>query len=181
MTGALIQNTDRQPKPAMRAPPVTGPAAMLSPKTDAQTPIACARSLGSGIALTTIARATGLSIEAPIPWTARAAISTPTEGAIAQTSEAAPNTTRPTWNTRRRPSRSASAPEEIRRLARTSVYASTVHSRLRVPMPRPCPIAGSPTLTMVVSRPTRNMLRQQTARTVQRLRALRAGRIGSSG
>jgi len=50
MTGALIQNTDRQPKAAMSAPPVTGPAAMLSPKTDAHTPIACARSRGSGIA-----------------------------------------------------------------------------------------------------------------------------------
>ncbi len=175
MTGALIQNTDRQPNASMRAPPVTGPAAMLSPKTAAQTPIACARSFGSGIAFTTIARATGLSIEAPMPWTARAATSTPTEGAIAQSSEAAPNTIKPIRNTRRRPNRSASAPEEIRRPARTRVYASTVHSRLRVPTPRPCPIAGRPTLTMVVSRPTRNMLRQQTASTVQRLRALRTG------
>lgn len=121
MTGALIQNSARQPSPASSAPPVTGPAAMLSPNTDAQMPIACARSFGSGIAFTTIASATGLSIEAPMPWRARAATSSPADGASAQTSEAAPNTASPHWNTRRRPKRSASAPEEIRRLARTRV------------------------------------------------------------
>ncbi|WP_420823694.1 hypothetical protein [Streptomyces torulosus] len=54
---------------------------MLNPNTDAQTPIACALSFGSGIAFTTIASATGLSIEAPTPWRARAATSTPADGA----------------------------------------------------------------------------------------------------
>lgn len=32
MTGALIQNTDLQPKPAMRAPPVTGPGGHAQPE-----------------------------------------------------------------------------------------------------------------------------------------------------
>ena len=55
MTGALIQKTDRQPRAESSAPPTAGPASMLSPNTDAQTPIARARSRGSGIAFTTIA------------------------------------------------------------------------------------------------------------------------------
>jgi hypothetical protein len=121
MTGALIQNTDLQPNAAMSAPPVTGPAAMLSPKTEAHTPIARARSRRSGIAFTTIASATGLSIEAPAPWMARAATRTPSDGERALARDAAPNTASPHWKTRRRPKRSASAPEEISRLAKTTV------------------------------------------------------------
>ncbi len=120
-TGTFTQNTERQPRAETSAPPVTGPAAMLSPNTEAQTPIARARSRGSGIAFTTIASATGLSIDAPTPWRARAATSAPAEGASAHTSEARPKTTSPHWKTRRRPNRSASAPAEISRLARTTV------------------------------------------------------------
>nr|WP_246065202.1 hypothetical protein [Aeromicrobium piscarium] len=102
-TGALLQNTARQSKNAMRAPPAIGPAAMLRPKTAPQTPIARARSRGSGIALTTIDSATGVSIDAPTPCTARAAIRTSSEGAAAPMSDASPNTTRPDWKTRRLP------------------------------------------------------------------------------
>jgi hypothetical protein len=83
--------------------------------------MARARSRGSGRALTTIARPTGLSIDAPAPCTARAATRTPMDGAAAQASDAAPNTTRPHWNIRRRPKRSANAPEVMSRLATTTV------------------------------------------------------------
>src|SRR4051812_49991571 len=107
MTGALTQNTDRQPRVDSSAPPTAGPAAMLSPNTEAQTPIALARSRGSGIALTTIASATGLSIEAPTPWARRAATSAPADGAAAHAKGARADTTRPSWDTRRRPQRAA--------------------------------------------------------------------------
>lgn len=121
MTGALIQKTERQPRAESSAPPTAGPAAMLSPNTDAQTPIARARSRRSGIAFTTIAKATGLSIEAPAPCTTRAATSTPADGDTAHARDAPPNTSKPNWKTLRRPKRSATAPEEISKLARTRV------------------------------------------------------------
>jgi hypothetical protein len=94
---------------------------MLSPNTAAHTPIARARSRWSGIASTTIASATGLSIEAPTPCAARAATRTGTEGAAEHTSEASPKTTSPSWKMRRRPRRSPKAPEVIKKLAKTMV------------------------------------------------------------
>ena len=50
---------------------MTGPSAMLTPTTAPQTPIACARSLGSVNVLVMIDMATGLSIEPPMAWTMR--------------------------------------------------------------------------------------------------------------
>ena len=47
---------------------------------------------------------------APVPWTARAAISRPAFGASAQQSEETANTIRPIWKVSRRPKRSASEP-----------------------------------------------------------------------
>ncbi|GAA3037770.1 hypothetical protein GCM10020229_56360 [Kitasatospora albolonga] len=68
-----------------------------------------------------MASATGLSMEAPIPWRLRAATSQPSDGASAQSSEAAPNAARPRRKIRRRPKRSASAPEVISRAVSTTV------------------------------------------------------------
>ena len=65
--------------------------------------------------------ATGLSIEPPIACTTRAAISIPSDGASAQSSEPSENSASPHWKTRRRPSRSAIDPDSISRLASTSV------------------------------------------------------------
>ena len=79
----------------MSTPPTIGPAAILRPKTAAHTPIALARSFGSVITLTTIAKATGLSIDPPTPWTIRAAINISTDGASAQAIDATPKTTSP--------------------------------------------------------------------------------------
>lgn len=94
---------------------------MLTPNTAAHTPIARARCRGSVIVDTTIANATGLSIDPPTPWAIRAAISTSTVGASAHTAEAKPKTARPSRNTRRRPTRSAIAPEVMRKLASANV------------------------------------------------------------
>ena len=65
--------------------------------------------------------ATGLSIEPPTACSARKATSQPSEGATEHSAEARVNSTRPTWKTRRRPSRSAVDPDSISRLAITSV------------------------------------------------------------
>jgi hypothetical protein len=65
--------------------------------------------------------ATGLSIDPPIAWRTRAAISSSRLGASPHRSEPSENTTSPAWNTRFRPIRSAVEPASIRRLASTSV------------------------------------------------------------
>src|ERR1019366_6461798 len=73
--------------------------------------------------------------------------------------------------TRRRPKRSASEPDSMSRHAITRVYASIVHCR---PLTEACSerwIDGKATLTIVVSRPAMNTLRQQTASTTERRRA----------
>ena len=69
--GMLIQKMDRHPMEPTSRPPMTGPSAMLNPMTAPQTPIACARSLGSVNVLVMIDMATGLSIEPPMAWTMR--------------------------------------------------------------------------------------------------------------
>ncbi len=119
--GTLTKNTARQLTESTSAPPTTGPSAMLSPNTAPQTPIARARSRGSSNTLRTIDMATGLSIEPPIAWRTRAAISSPRLGASPQSSEPSEKTTSPIWKMRRRPSRSAVEPARMSRLARTSV------------------------------------------------------------
>ncbi len=105
-TGMLIQKTPRQPAESTSAPPMTGPSATDRPKTEPQKPIALARSAGSVNVLVTIAIATGLSMDPPIACRARNATSQPRLGAREQASEPRVKTTRPTWNTVRRPTRS---------------------------------------------------------------------------
>ena len=94
---------------------------MLSPNTAPHMPIAIARSRGSSNTLRMIDIATGLSIDPPIAWSTRNATSSSRVGATPHSSEPSENTTRPAWNTRLRPIRSAVDPDSISRLASTSV------------------------------------------------------------
>ncbi len=94
---------------------------MLIPITPPHTPIAWARSRGSSKTLRMIDIATGLSIEPPIACSTRAAISMFRLGASAHSSEPSENRVSPSWNTRRRPTRSAVEPDSISRLASTRV------------------------------------------------------------
>ncbi len=73
------------------------------------------------------------------------------------------NSDSPTWKTVLRPIRSASAPENISSPASTIVYDATVHWSPDTPACSVLPIAGSPTFTTVLSRPTMNRLMQHTA------------------
>ena len=63
--GTLIQKMECQPKPSTRAPPRIGPSASDRPVIEPNTPMALARSGGSGNVVATIAIATGLSIVPP--------------------------------------------------------------------------------------------------------------------
>ena len=119
--GTLTQKMERQPRPSTRAPPRIGPSASARPDTEPNTPIALARSPGSGNVLATIAIATGLSIVPPTACSARAAIRAPMPGARPHSSEPSPKAARPTWKTRQRPTRSAVEPASTRKLASTRV------------------------------------------------------------
>jgi hypothetical protein len=65
--------------------------------------------------------ATGLSMLAPSAWIIRNAMRLRRPGAALHSADATVNTTMPVWNVRLRPTRSASEPASISRLARTIV------------------------------------------------------------
>ena len=171
----LTQKMPRQPIESTSAPPTTGPSAMLRPNTPPHTPIARARSRRSVNVFVMIDIATGLSMDPPTAWTIRKAISQPRPGARLHSSSGREHA-RPAWKVRRRPTRSAVEPENISRLASTSVYASIVHCRPDTDECSSRPIDGSATFTIVLSRPTMNRLMQQIARTSIRRWRLSPGR-----
>ena len=119
--------------------------------------------------------ATGFSIEPPTAWIIRKAISQPRPGARLHSSEPTVNTARPAWNVLRRPIRSAVDPENIKRLASTSAYASIVHCSPDTDACSSRPIDGSATFTIVLSRPTMNRLMQQMPSTSRRRWRLSSG------
>ena len=123
--GTLTNSTQRQLSPLVRIPPSSTPAA---PPALANAPIA-----------------------APRPWTARAAISQPADWAIPPANEASENTTRPSMNMRRRPSRSATRPPSRRNPPKVSTYAFTTHDRSAGAKCRAAPIDGNATLTIEAS------------------------------
>ena len=166
----------RQPTAETSAPPSTGPTARLIPSTLAHTPIARPRRAGSVKVLAMMASATGLSIDPPAAWSMRKPTSQPRPGDRLHSSDPMLNSSSPAWNTRRRPSRSASAPDSISRLASTRVYASAVHCRPPIEAWKLCWMDGSATLTMVTSTPAMNRLRQHVARMMPGRRAA-AGKV----
>src|SRR6516165_4304647 len=162
-TGMLAQKIPRQPTAPTSTPPSNGPNAIDRPNTPSQTPMARARSAGPVKVLVMMPSAAGLSIEPPTPCRTRKAIRAPRPGARLHSHEPRVNSDRPTWKIVLRPIRSATAPENISRAASVMVYAATVHCRPETPPCRSRPIEGSPTFTIVLSRPTMNRLVQHTA------------------
>ncbi len=91
-------------------PPASSPTAPPAEATKAKTPIARARSAGSGKSVTTIPRITAELTAPPTPWTKRAVISSGWLNDSPQSREAAENMASPSRKTRLRPSRSPSRP-----------------------------------------------------------------------
>jgi len=112
-----------------------------------------------------IDRATGLSIDPPRPGARGTPPSSPGQAPGRQSSEPSVNTTRPVWKVRRCPIRSPVQAESIRKLATTSVDASTIHCRPETGACRSRWIAGSATFTIVASMPTMSRFIQQIAST----------------
>ncbi len=121
LSGTTTKKMLRQPKCRISTPPRVGPIAIATPLHAAQMPSARPRSTGSRHTTRTIASDAGSSSAAPTPASARAPISTDTDGASAHSSDAIVNTAVPAMKMRRRPSRSASRPP---------VSSSTAYVRL---------------------------------------------------
>ena len=149
--GTLTNSTQRQLRPLVRIPPSSTPAAPPAPATAPQIPRARLRSAPSANVTVMIDSAAGATIAAPRPWTARAAISQPSDWAIPPANEASENTTRPSMNMRRRPSRSATRPPSRRNPPKVSTYAFTTHDRSAGAKCRAAPIDGNATLTIEAS------------------------------
>ena len=98
-----------QPKLPISTPPSDGPSAVPTADIVPSSPIARpARSFGTDSPTSAIVNA--IIMAAPKPWPARATISTHSEGAAAQASEATVNGAIPSSISRRRPNRSPSRP-----------------------------------------------------------------------
>jgi len=114
-TGTLTKKIHSQPRYLTMIPPKSTPAAAPEPPRAPQMPRALFRSAPSSKVVVTIERAAGEMIAAPMPWRARAPISTPISFARPQMSEATVNRTSPPRKTRLRPSRSAIRPPSRRK------------------------------------------------------------------
>ena len=118
--GTLIQKIHCQDAASVTAPPMTGPSAAPRPAVAPQRPSAMPRRCG-GVTLAMSVTVSGVTIAAPTPWTARAAISVPMLGASAEAALAAVNTVMPMIIRRRRPNRSPSAAPVSSSTAKVSV------------------------------------------------------------
>ena len=115
--GILTRNAQRQPNVEVMSPPTSGPTATATPTTVPQKPNALARSAPWNACPSTASAALS-SIAAPTPCSARAALRKGADGARPHSSDANVKIARPTISIRRRPNRSASAPEGIRSAAK---------------------------------------------------------------
>ena len=108
-SGTLTKNIARQLAPAISRPPSDGPRAVPSADIVPSNPMALpVRALGT--VAPTIAMASAIMMAAPKPCAARAAISSPSVGAIAHRTEATVNKATPISSSRRRPTRSPRRP-----------------------------------------------------------------------
>ena len=118
--GTLIQKIHCQESPSTTAPPTSGPIATARPLMPPHAPSATPRR-SAGTAFERMVRVNGITIAAPMPWTARAAISRFMLGASAAAAEATVKSASPITNIRLRPKRSPSAAPVRSRTAKVSV------------------------------------------------------------
>ena len=140
-TGTFSQKIHCQEIPSTTAPPTSGPIATARPAMPDQAPSAAPRRSRETAALRSVS-VSGVTIAAPNPWTARAAISQSADGASAAAAEAAVKIPTPSMNIRFRPNRSPSAAPVSRKTAKVRVYAFTVHSSSSREAPRSTRITG---------------------------------------
>src|SRR4051794_24549333 len=155
-SGTMIANTQRQPSRPVIAPPSSSPAMTPSVAMAARTESARVRSAPAGKRLPISARPAGTASAEPRPWTARAAIRTPSAGAAAARSAPAANSAMPATSIRRRPYRSPSRPPSSSTPPNARPYAVSTHWPAIGAAPRSRWIVGSAIATERPSAPMRN-------------------------
>jgi len=135
---------------SVMSPPSSRPIASAIADTPAQMPIAVPRSRAAKVA-EMIESVAGIINAAPIPWTARAPISSGALEERPQKSEETVKTARPMVKIKRLPRRSPSFPPVSRSEAKVRAYTATVHSSSDCEILRSLLIAGSATFTTVLS------------------------------
>ena len=160
--GTLTKKIQCQLIASVSTPPASRPMDAPAEATKLYTPMACARSRGSGNIVTIMPRMTAEVIAPPTPWAKRAPTSTSWLPARPQARDAATKRPRPERNTSlrltrspRRPARSSSPPKGMR-------YALTTQARLDPEKPRSLWIEGSATFTIVPSRMIMSIPTQRT-------------------
>ena len=108
--GRFTKKIQCQSSVCVSTPPASRPIDAPPEATKLYTPIAFAWSRAFGNIVTIIPRMTADVSAPPMPWRKRAPMSSSRLSAIPQSSDATVNITRPTRNTRRRPSRSPIRP-----------------------------------------------------------------------
>ncbi len=109
-TGTLISSTQRQVRYSVSTPPTRPPTAPPPAPTAVQVAMARVRAGPAGNAVVRMVRVAGESTAAPMPWTARAAISCHGSCARPPARLATVKRVSPTTNIRLRPKRSATRP-----------------------------------------------------------------------
>src|SRR5258706_9669882 len=156
---------------SMKKPPTNGPTIIVIDVNADQVPIALPRSLSGNVALM-MARLPGTMRAAPMPCSARNAISIRMLGASPQAIEPAVNTATPMRKMRLRPSRSPSAPPVSMSAARKSVYASTTHCTSAIVAPMVACSTGSAMFTTLPSMNAMLEPRMVAVRTQRLLKSL---------
>src|SRR5579875_4006110 len=164
----------RQLRYSVSTPPRIRPTAPPPTATVPNTPKALPRSPGSVNVVTSVLSAAGASIAPATPWIARAATSTPNDGAAPPRADASANATSAIRKIRLRPMRSPTRPPSSSRLPNASAYAVTIHCRSLLPKPRSCCADGSAMFTTVASSTTMSCAIETTTSTSQRCAPARA-------
>ena len=119
----------------MIKPPIAGPMIKAHPVTPLKIPSALARSSLANAPLR-IAIASGITMAAPAPCAARAAINQPALPASAQATDASTNRATPAANMPRRPKRSPNAAPVSSRTAKVKLKALTAHCNISTELPK---------------------------------------------
>ena len=138
--------------------PIPRPRALIA----AQVATALVRWRASGKAVPSRARLAGARAAPPIPCSTRAASSSAALAESPHSSEPRVKIAIPTWNSRLRPCRSASAPDDSSSTANASEYASITHCSWENDSCRPRWMDGSAVLTIATSSSVMNVPTQVT-------------------
>ena len=155
-TGTLMKKTQCQERVSASTPPSAGPIAapMDEPRSPTPRPklVMC-----NGRNFTLSITEDAASIDAPTPWTALAASSTTMSSDSPHASDARLNTRKPAIMIFLMAPLSQSLPNIRTSPARTRKYTVTIQDDRLESMPKDSEMSGRATLTIVPSRPSRNM------------------------